>query len=196
MMATSWKTLNVLKIFLWIHSWVKRMVTARVYRAQHKKCTSSTCCLLNIYSPCNWQVRRWRLGDSVLQEVDEPHHLGILRLVFHQWPSPHSDDISNSVQKTSTSNGRGVTIKLYQELLFEMNLPDLSQLLPILCELLLGRRITTMKHLAIREHIDKLFETCEEYHISCCELLRPAPLLATVISNYFILQLLLPGVLL
>jgi len=132
MMATSWKTLNVLKIFLWIHSWVKRMVTARVYRAQHKKCTSSTCCLLNIYSPCNWQVRRWRLGDSVLQEVDEPHHLGILRLVFHQWPSPHSDDISNSVQKTSTSNGRGVTIKLYQELLFEMNLPDLSQLLPIL----------------------------------------------------------------
>ena len=99
------------------------------------------------------------------------------------------------MQKTSTTNGRGVTIKLYQGLLFEMNLPDLSQLLPILRKLLLGRRITTMKHLAIREHTDKLlFETCEEYHISCCELrILPAPLLATVISNYFIL--LLPGVL-
>ena len=27
--------------------------------------------------------RRWRLGDSVLKEVDEQHHLGILRSVFN-----------------------------------------------------------------------------------------------------------------
>ena len=31
-------------------------------------------------------ARKWTLGDEVLKEVDEQHHLGILRTVFNTRP--------------------------------------------------------------------------------------------------------------
>ena len=84
--------------------------------------------------------------------------------------------------RANSSNPKGV-VKRFNEVLSDLNLPDLSELLSSPPKTSIWKS-HTKKHLALRAQLEFL-ESCEMYHISSChlKLLRPASHWSVTVGN-------------